>query len=391
LNQANSCAFYISSDGQDWENIASGIDVKDMHHNNYRGFFALRPCLLSMGKGKATFKSFEYQQAVPTEKDMSAYLMVYHRDETHGFYMALSNDGYSFTALNDDKPVMAGDTIADQLGIRDPHIYRGPDGAFYLAMTDLHVFAQRDGKRETEWERDGKIYGWGNNKGLVLMKSWDLINWKRTNIRFPDISAQYAEIGCAWAPEIIYDDKAGKLMIYFTMRFRSEPNKLYYVYVNEDFDRLESIPELLFEYPDKNVSAIDADITKIGDKYHMFYVSHDGQAGIKHAVSDKINGDYAYDPRWYDPEPRACEAPNVWKRIGEDKWVLMYDIYGIHPHNFGFSETSDFVHFENLGHFNQGVMKATNFLPKHGAVIHLTKEEAEGLATYWGLEMEFND
>ena len=128
----------------------------------------------------------------------------------------------------------------------------------------------------------------------------------------------------------------------------------------------------------------DGDITKVGDRYRMFYVSHDGGAGIKQAVSDRINGDYEYDPRWYDFEPRACEAPNLWKRIGEDKWVLMYDVYGINPHNFAFIETSDFVNFKNLGRFNEGVMKTTNFSsPKHGAVIHLTKEEAARLRSHW--------
>lgn len=383
LNQGNTCTFSASKDGNNWTVLAQQVDVSQMHHNNFKGFYALRPCLVATGKGNVQFRDFRYRNAVPTEADMDAYLMVFHRDETHGLYMALSPDGYTFTALNNDKPVISGDTIADQKGIRDPHIYRGPDGAFYLAMTDLHIFAQRDGLRDTEWERDGKAYGWGNNRGLVLMKSWDLIHWKRTNIRFDQLSAAYSEIGCAWAPEVTFDEEVGKLMIYYTMRFRTEPNKLYYVYVNEDFDRLGSVPQLLFEYPDKNISAIDADITKIGDKYHMFYVSHDGQAGIKQAISNKINRDYHYDARWYDPEPRACEAPNVWKRIGEDKWVLMYDIYGINPHNFGFSETSDFVNFENLGRFNEGVMKATNFLPKHGAVIHLTKEEAERLAAHW--------
>ena len=52
--------------------------------------------------------------------------------------------------------------------------------------------------------------------------------------------------------------------------------------------------------------------------------------------------------------PRRYEAPNLWKRIGEDRWVLMYDVYGQKVHNFGFSETSDFVHFTPLGQFNQG-------------------------------------
>ena len=383
-NQGHHVSIQISKDGKEWSSLAESLDVSRMNHNNYGGFYALRPALVSLGKGKAQFNRFVYKNAVPKEEDMGAYLMVFHKDDTHSLHMAVSSDGYSFTALNDGKPVIAGDTIADQKGIRDPHIYRGPDGAFYLAMTDLHIYAKKDGYRNTEWERDGGRYGWGNNRGLVLMKSWDLINWKRTNIRFNKLSAAYSEIGCAWAPETTFDAEQGKLMIYFTMRYRNELNRLYYVYVNDAFDKLESMPQLLFEYPDKKSAAIDGDITKIGDKYHMFYVSHDGTAGIRQAVSDKINSGYVFDPRWYDSEPKACEAPNVWKRIGEDKWVLMYDCYGINKHNFGFTETSDFINFTPLGHFNEGVMKATNFTsPKHGAVIHLTRDEAEKLKEYW--------
>ena len=323
------------------------------------------------------------------KKTVAAYLMVFHQDEDHCLHAAISRDGYTFTALNDGKPIIAGDTIADQKGIRDPHIYRGPDGGFYLAMTDLHIYAQRDGYRDTEWERDGKTYGWGNNRGLVLMKSFDLIHWTRTNIRFDQMSKEFAQIGCAWAPETVYDPVTGRMMIYFTMRFGTEQNRLYYVYVNQDFNRIESIPQILFEYP-SGASAIDGDITPIWNEerqkmeYHLFYVAHESGSGIKQAVSDRIDGGYRFDPRWIDFEPVACEAPNVWKRIGEDKWVLMYDIFGINPHNFGFVETSDFVHFKNLGRFNEGVMKTTNFRsPKHGAVIHLTQEEADRLENYW--------
>ncbi|MBQ3845642.1 MAG: hypothetical protein II817_11835, partial [Bacteroidales bacterium] len=49
----------------------------------------------------------------------SAYLMVYHKDADHGLHMALSRDGYNWKALNDDKPIIGGDTIAQQHGIRD--------------------------------------------------------------------------------------------------------------------------------------------------------------------------------------------------------------------------------------------------------------------------------
>ena len=388
LNQGNRLKISASKNGKGWTTIqtvlAENLDVSSLNHNVYKGFHALRPALYSGGKGKASFRNFLYRNAIPQEKDMRAYLMVFHRDETHGLYMAVSRDGYTFTAVNEGQPVLAGDTIASQHGIRDPHIFRGPDGAFYLAMTDLHVFARRDGYRDTEWERPGEAYGWGNNRGLVLMKSWDLINWSRANIRFDQLSAGLGEIGCVWAPEVAYDDEKGRLMIYYTMRFKNEQNRLYYVYVNDDFNRIESMPQILFEYPMDNISAIDGDITKAGGKYHLFYVAHDGNGGIKQAVSSRMDGGYEYDPRWYDFEPKACEAPNVWKRIGEDKWVLMYDIFSIHPHNFGFAETSDFINFKNLGHFNEGVMKTTNFTsPKHGAVIHLTKEEADRLENYW--------
>jgi len=325
----------------------------------------------------------------PGEKKMKAYLMVYFKDATHGLYMALSKDGYSFTDVNNAQPVIAGDTIALQKGIRDPHIFRGPDGAFYLSMTDLHIFAQQAGYRDTEWERDGAKYGWGNNRSLVLMKSKDLIHWTRTILRVDQAFPGLEDIGCAWAPETTYDPVKKQLMIYFTMRFGNGVNKVYYSYVNDEFTKLTTAPKLLFEYP-KGVTYIDADITQVGNKFHMFYVSHDGVPGIKQAVSDSINTGYVYDPKWYDPEPGACEAPNVWKRIGEDKWVLMYDIYSVNPHNFGFSETSDFKTFTHLGHFNEGVMKTTNFTsPKHAAVIHLTKKEAKRLADRWGLKMKF--
>lgn len=322
--------------------------------------------------------------ALPEEKDMAAYLMVYHSDATHSLHMAISRDGYTFTALNGGAPVINGDSIADQRGIRDPHIFRGPDGAFYLSMTDLHIFAQREGFRDTEWDRPGPEFGWGNNRGLVLMKSDDLLNWTRANLRFDALSAEWSDIGCAWAPELTYDSARGKLMIYLTMRHGNEPNRLYYAYVNDSFDTLETLPQILFQYPDPKCSAIDGDIVKVGDRYILSYVAHDGEGGIKQAVSDRPDGGWEYSPRWIDFEPKACEAPNVWKRIGEEKWVLMYDVFSINPHNFGFVETSNFDTFTNLGHFNEGVMKTTNFSsPKHGAVVHLTAEEADRLERYW--------
>ncbi|MDE6394250.1 MAG: hypothetical protein K2K77_02810, partial [Duncaniella sp.] len=178
----------------------------------------------------------------PQERDMGAYLMVFHKDDTHSLYMALSRDGYHWTALNDGEPVMAGDTIAVQHGIRDPHIFRAPDGTFYLAMTDLNIYARQAGYRTTEWERDGDLYGWGNNRGLVLMRSDDLLHWQRANIDFSQLPG-WQDIGCVWAPETAWDHDTGRLMLYYTMRHGKDMTRLYYSYVNDEYDTLLSDPE----------------------------------------------------------------------------------------------------------------------------------------------------
>ena len=77
----------------------------------------------------------------------------------------------------------------------------------------------------------------------------------------------------------------------------------------------------------------------------------------------------------------------MWQRLGTSTYVLMYDIFGIRPNNFGFSETTDFKTFKDLGRFNEGCMKATNFSqPKHGAIMPITEAEATALCKHWGLD-----
>ena len=323
---------------------------------------------------------------MPSEKKMGAYLFTFFNDPTHSLFMAISYDGYTFTAVNDGQPVIAGDSIADQHGIRDPHICRAPNGMFYIAMTDLHVFGQRAGYRTTQWERPDK-YGWGNNRGLVLMSSKDLIHWTHTEVHIDEAFPEhFGELGCAWAPQTIWDPIRQQPMVYFTIR--QQPGgrtKLYYSYANNEFTKLLTEPQLLFEYPDEKIQVLDADICPMPDgRYFMTYVAQEDPGGIKYMISDRINAYNDYHPEQIDGERGACEAPNMWKRIGENRWVLMYDIFSIRPHNFGFVETTDFKTFKPLGRFNEGPMKATNFVsPKHGSVIQITKREARRLAKYW--------
>ena len=356
-------------------------------HKNVNGHYIRIPKLFEIDlTGDKLVVGDEYQPEPKPKKELNAYVFSFFTDPTHSLFLATSRDGYDFKVVNEGKPIIAGDTIAAQFGIRDPHIYRGPDNAFYIAMTDLHVFGKHAGVRTTDWERPVEEYDWGNNRGIVLMKSYDLIHWTHHEV-FVDQSfpATFGNVGCVWAPETIYDPVAKQMMVYFTMRVGHGLTKLYYAYTDCSFTRFVTEPKLLFEYPKKDVQVLDADITPLPDgRYVMMYVAQEGKSGIRMAVSDNINSGYQFQDGFVDFEPKACEAPNVWKRIGEDKWVLMYDVFSIRPHNFGFAETSDFKTFENLGHFNEGKMKLDfKASPKHGAVIQVTTEEAERLENYW--------
>jgi hypothetical protein len=317
------------------------------------------------------------------EKDMAGYLLVYFKDQTHSAYLAISRDGYNFTDLNGGEPIFDGTLLAEQKGVRDPHITRGPDGAFYLAMTDLHIAGQRAGYRTNQWERPAEKYGWGNNRALVLMKSYDLIHWTHTDFRVDKAFPELGDIDCSWAPETIYDAAKGKMMVYFTIRYNNKAANLYWSHTDDAFTRLETKPEKI---PD--ISGIDGDITRVDDKFQLFYVA---DAKIRHAVSDQINQGYRAEPQRIDPNTVSTEAPNLFKRLDTDRYVLMYDVYGARPNNMGFSETTDFVTYTNIGRFNEGVMKGANFnRPKHGAVTHLTLDELKAVAEYWKVDIKLD-
>ena len=89
-------------------------------------------CLVCAG----TFASTTTLQA----KKKVAYLFTYftgNAPEQEQICYAISTDGFSYTPLNDGKPVISSDTISLKKGVRDPHILRGEDGYFYMVVTDM--------------------------------------------------------------------------------------------------------------------------------------------------------------------------------------------------------------------------------------------------------------
>ena len=175
------------------------------------------------------------QDAPNNPDEMVAYLFTYFNSndpKDEQICYAISDDGYNFTPLNNGDPVISSDTIAFTQCVRDPHILRGEDGkTFYMVATDMK-----------------SSLGWSSNRGMVLLKSNDLIHWQHSVINFPTrYTKTWKNVIRVWAPETIYDHKVGKYMVFYSLR-TSDPgsyDKIYYQYANEDFTDLEGEPKWL--------------------------------------------------------------------------------------------------------------------------------------------------
>ena len=286
---------------------------------------------------------------------------------------AISDDGYNYTPLNGGKPVIKSDTISFTQCVRDPHILRSEDGkSFYMVATDMR-----------------SSHGWSSNRGIVLMKSTDLVNWTHSAINFPTkYPKRWGNVIRVWAPETIYDKKAGRYMVYYSM-LTSEPDsydKIYYSYANEDFTDLVGEPEYMF---DSGAATIDGDIVynPSDNLYHLFYKSESGR-GIYQATSESLTASSGNAPgsQWtklegnVDQTQEAVEGIGVCQSIDGKTWIVMYDCYG--NGHYQFCKSDDLKTFK----FVQDTETKGNFTPRHGTIIPITSEEKERLITYFPAE-----
>lgn len=274
---------------------------------------------------------------------------------------ALSADGYHFKALNHNAPILSSKEISSTGGVRDPHILRGADGkTFYMVATDMVAAS-----------------GWSSNRAMVLLKSADLVHWTSTVVNIQKRFPGNENLLRVWAPQTIYDTKAGKYMIYWSMKHGNDPDKIYYAYANDNFTDLATEPRQLFFSP-TNGACIDGDIVLKDGKYHLFFKTEGAGAGIKIAVSDKLTEGYVLQDRYVQQTKDPVEGAGVFKLNNSDEYILMYDVYT--KRRYQFTRSKDLEHFTVV---DQDV--TMNFHPRHGTVMPITTAEAKRLEQKWGI------
>ena len=303
------------------------------------------------------------------QTDKVAYLFTYftgNAPDQEQICYALSDDGYNWTPLNNGRPVLASDTLAFTGCVRDPHILRCEDGkTFYMVATDMK-----------------SNLGWSSNRGMVLMKSTDLIHWEHTVIHFPTKFAnKWRDVQRVWAPETVYDTHSGKYVVFYSLLSPTNHyDKIYYSYANADFTDITE-PQLLF---DDGKAAIDGDIVynKADGLFHLFYKSEAGggifQAttrSILPAPGQKPGEQWTKLPSRVEVSRTAVEGVGVCQAIDGKSWIVMYDCYS--AGHYQFCTSQDLKTFK----FVQDTKTEGVFTPRHGTMIPITQAEKDRLLT----------
>lgn len=293
---------------------------------------------------------------IKNEKPEVAYLFAYflgNAPEQERLSYAVSTDGYNFKALNGGGAVWKSSVGTECL--RDPYIFKGEDGLYYMLATDMK-----------------SSLGWNSNRNLLSAKSTDLVHWfDETSIEIANKYSNMQGADRAWAPQAIYDPEKESYMIYFAARVPNRDNRtiMYYAY-SKDLKKLDTEPQLLFA-PKNGNDAIDSDIIHVGNKYYMYYKNETNKR-IYLATADHASGPYS-EIKQVSEGNIGVEGPNIYKLIGEDKWLMMSDAYG--DGYYVMQETKDLENFTTVSRNSYSF----NFTPRHGYVIPINADQYTAL------------
>lgn len=256
-----------------------------------------------------------------------AYIFTYFdtKKQAAGMCIAYSYDGYHWTAINQNRPILQPTVGKDKI-LRDPSIIQAPDGTFHMVYT-------------SSWK--DKIIGYASSK--------DLINWSEQKA----IPVMMAFPTCrnSWAPELYYDAKSKLYYIYWASTVDGAKNvltegclsengsnhRIYYC-TTKDFKKFSKTR--MFYNPAFN--AIDAAIVKDPETGELIMaVKNENlnppEKNIRIARAKSMKKGFTTEVSAPIHGKGRCEGPAP-LFVGNDL-IVYYDMYSLHK--FGASLSHD--------------------------------------------------
>ena len=272
-----------------------------------------------------------------------------------GLHLALSTNGYRWTALNQDQTFLRP-AIAGKL-MRDPCLAQGPDGRFHLVWT-------------TGWTADqGKCVGYAS--------STNLIDWSPQ--RGIDVMQNEPQTRNVWAPELFYDDLAEQWLIFWSStvpgRFPDTDNTgddryNHRVYCTTTRDFQQFTGSRLFYDPGFN--CIDATLLRVERTYYLFFKDERKnplKKNLRYATASRAEGPYGPPAEPFTGD--WVEGPSAIRINGE--YLVYFDHYA-RPQYYGATRSKDLKTWQDCSPEMQ-------FPPgqRHGTALKIPSSIARGL------------
>ena len=270
--------------------------------------------------------------------------------------------------------------------MRDPYIFKAVDeegkDCYYIVATDMNA-----------------LDGWTSNHRIIFWKSYDLVNWEDEYLL--DFRQFKGFEGCnrAWAPQVIWDEKEEKYMLYLALSEWDDPAteenedvaQHYYLYTT-DFKSFTD-PKYLYGrrtetgtredgYIYNGVQCIDGDmIYNEKDGCYYLYFKEDLTQKIAYVKSKSASGPFNEDYKICSLNWFGVEGSTMYRINGTNAWVMIMDEYG--EGTFFAQMTRDFESFRQL----QRARYSVNHLkPRHGSVVSITEKEYYRLVDTYGIQ-----
>lgn len=309
---------------------------------------------------------------------MSAYLFVHFREKTtpegEQVYFGLSRDGFSWEEVNAGRPVLWA--YYGDRGVRDHTIVRSVhDGRYHIISTDLSLAYGFRNQYESSWEKISRE----GSKHLAIWSSDDLVHWDEQRL----IRVASDDMGCAWAPDIIYDRHTGDYVLHWSSSVAEDDYREKAIYYSRTRDfKTFSEPACLYRKDDCGV--IDSAMYEEDGKYYLFVKSEANPTGMILLKSDGITGPWervrAFDTSMGEYANGLYEAPTA-LRTADGRVCLFFDFYGAKGADQGyvpFVATSfreaDFKRADEAFSFPYGF--------KHGTILEIDEEAYDRILAF---------
>lgn len=274
-----------------------------------------------------------------------------------GLHFAWSRDGLKWEALKDGKSFLTP-KVGGKL-MRDPCVTTGPDGTFHMVWTD-------------SWH--GTTIGYASSK--------DLISWSEQ--KSLHVMKEEPTANNCWAPEIIYDGKKERFMIFWATTIpgkfpetelggKNDNNHRIYATTTKDFATYS--PTRLFFDPGFNT--IDSTLIPFEGKSVMIFKDETkhpkAMKNLRIAIAPEPSGPYVVEETPVNPPGVWVEGPSALK-VGE-RVILYFDAYT--KHHYAALSTTDFKSWTDVTpelEMPKGIRHGTAFEVSGSVVEKLLKE-----------------